>query len=150
MKAQWAEGDGAVALRPVRFQCGISCYRRTVNEIFRLLGFYAAYDGSFLPTFRDNIYVSSWRVMQSKKKFYFASLLLLNSRTAHKLFCFRCYFSLHVFYVFIHLFTRSRWPYIIKCRSETTCLLGLRVQISLKAGYSSCVCVCVCVCVCLC
>jgi hypothetical protein len=37
----------------------ISGFRRGVNEIFALLGCNAAYNGSQLPTFRDNLAVPS-------------------------------------------------------------------------------------------
>jgi hypothetical protein len=33
----------------------ISGIRRKVDEICALLGYYAAYSGNFLPTFRDNL-----------------------------------------------------------------------------------------------
>ena len=39
--------------------CVISGFRRGVNGICALLGFYAMYGGSFLPTFRDNLSVQS-------------------------------------------------------------------------------------------
>jgi hypothetical protein len=40
----------------------------TENEIFSLLGYYAALSGSYVPTFRDNLSVASSRVEKSKKK----------------------------------------------------------------------------------
>jgi hypothetical protein len=43
----------------------ITGYRRFVNAICAILGFYAAWNGSFLPTFRDNISVPSSRVKHS-------------------------------------------------------------------------------------
>jgi hypothetical protein len=80
-------------------------------------------------------YVPSWRVKQSKKN----STLLI---------CYCPTLELHIAFIvldvillrmyFIYLFIWSRWPYIIKCGSETTCLLGLRVQIPLKAWIFVC------------
>jgi len=35
--------------------CTISCFRRDVDEICDLLGYYAAYSGYSVSTFRDNI-----------------------------------------------------------------------------------------------
>jgi hypothetical protein len=35
--------------------CVISVFRREVDEICAILGYYTASSGSFLPTFRDNI-----------------------------------------------------------------------------------------------
>ena len=43
----------------------ISGFRRDVNEICALLEIYAAWDGSFLPTFRDNLSVPSLRAKRS-------------------------------------------------------------------------------------
>jgi len=40
----------------------ISGFRRQVDEDCALLGYYAASSGNFLPTFRDNLSVSSLRV----------------------------------------------------------------------------------------
>jgi hypothetical protein len=37
-------------------------FSRSANEICALLGFYAAQNGSLLPTFRDNLSVPSARV----------------------------------------------------------------------------------------
>jgi len=37
----------------------VSDFRLYVNEIGGLLGFHAAYNSSYLPTFRDNLSVSS-------------------------------------------------------------------------------------------
>jgi hypothetical protein len=36
-------------------KCVTSGFRRGVNEIFALLGCYAALIGSYLPTFRENV-----------------------------------------------------------------------------------------------
>jgi hypothetical protein len=47
----------------------ISGFRRHVDKICTLLGYYAASNGSFVPTFRDNLSVPSSRVKKSKKKF---------------------------------------------------------------------------------
>ena len=41
-------------------------YRRRINEIFALLGCYAAYIGNYLPTFRDNLLFRSSGVKQFK------------------------------------------------------------------------------------
>jgi hypothetical protein len=46
--------------------CVISGSRRNVNEICALLGYYAAYSGSSVPTFRYNLSVPSPRVKKSK------------------------------------------------------------------------------------
>jgi hypothetical protein len=41
--------------------CGISGFRREVDENCRLLGYYSVSSGNFLPTFWDNLSVaSSW------------------------------------------------------------------------------------------
>jgi hypothetical protein len=45
-----------------RFTCVVSSFRRCVNEIFTLLGYYAAQTGSKLPTFRDDLSIPSSRV----------------------------------------------------------------------------------------
>ena len=45
--------------------CVISGYRRSVDEICAIFGFYAAWNGSFLPTFRDNISVPTSSVKHS-------------------------------------------------------------------------------------
>jgi len=37
--------------------CVISGFRSNVDEICALLGYYVAYSGSCLPTFRDNLLV---------------------------------------------------------------------------------------------
>jgi len=47
--------------------CSISGSRRGVNEICALWEFYAAHNGSLLPTFRDHLSVPYSRVMQYKK-----------------------------------------------------------------------------------
>ena len=44
----------------------ISGFRHEVEEHYTLLGYYAAYCGNSLPTFRDNLSVSSSRVNKSK------------------------------------------------------------------------------------
>jgi len=44
----------------------ISGFCRAVNEIRTLLGFYTAYIGTFLLTFRDILFVPSSEVKQSK------------------------------------------------------------------------------------
>ena len=46
----------------------ISGFRRDLDEICSLLGYYAASNVNPLPTFRDNISVPSSRVKKSKKK----------------------------------------------------------------------------------
>jgi hypothetical protein len=43
----------------------ISGFRLDVNLICAILGFYAAYNASSLPTFRDNLSIPSSRVKQS-------------------------------------------------------------------------------------
>ena len=48
--------------------CGISGFRREVDEICALLGHYAASRGNFLPTFRDTISVLSSGVKNPPKK----------------------------------------------------------------------------------
>jgi len=40
--------------------CGTSGFHRRVDEAFALPGCYAAYVGSCLPKFRDNLSVPSW------------------------------------------------------------------------------------------
>jgi hypothetical protein len=40
----------------------ISGFRRDVDEIFAILGYYAALSGNSLPTFRENVSVPSSRV----------------------------------------------------------------------------------------
>jgi hypothetical protein len=45
-----------------------SGFRRDVDEISTLLGYYAAPTGNPLPTFRDNVSVPSSRISKSKKK----------------------------------------------------------------------------------
>jgi hypothetical protein len=44
-------------------------FHHGVNDIFALLKFYAAYNGTFLPTFRVNPIFPSSRVKQSKNNF---------------------------------------------------------------------------------
>ena len=53
--------------RPVKHSAlgMISGFRRGVNQICSRLGFYATYNGSFIPTFRDSLSVPSSRVQQS-------------------------------------------------------------------------------------
>jgi hypothetical protein len=46
----------------------ISGYRRDVNEISGLLGYYMASYGNCLPTFRDNVSVPSSRVKSPSVK----------------------------------------------------------------------------------
>jgi hypothetical protein len=45
----------------------ISGFRRHVDDICALLGYYAALNGNPLPTFRDNLSVPPTRVKKSKK-----------------------------------------------------------------------------------
>jgi hypothetical protein len=40
----------------------ISGFRREVDEIYAVVGYYAGCSGNFLPTFRDNLSVSNSRV----------------------------------------------------------------------------------------
>jgi hypothetical protein len=46
--------------------CMISGFRREVDEIWARLGYYAAYGGNYLPTFRDKLSVPSPRVKKSR------------------------------------------------------------------------------------
>jgi hypothetical protein len=46
----------------------ISGFRRYVDEIRVLLGYYAAYSGNSLPTFRDNLSVLSSRDLKKFKE----------------------------------------------------------------------------------
>jgi hypothetical protein len=46
----------------------IAGFRRVVDEICALLGYYAASNGNPLPTFRDNVSVLSSSFKESKKK----------------------------------------------------------------------------------
>ena len=48
-------------------KCVISGFRRDVDEIWTLLGYYAAYNGSSVQTFRDNLSVPSSRVKKSRR-----------------------------------------------------------------------------------
>ena len=48
--------------------CLISSFRRDIDEIWALLGYYAARIGNSLPTFQDYLSVPSWRVKKSKNK----------------------------------------------------------------------------------
>jgi hypothetical protein len=45
----------------------ISGFRHDVNEMYALSRFYAAWNGSSIPTFQDNLLIPSSRVKQSKK-----------------------------------------------------------------------------------
>lgn len=47
-----------------------SCFCLDVYETRALLGYYAAYSGNFIPTFRDNLTVPSPRVRKSKKNIH--------------------------------------------------------------------------------
>ena len=49
----------------------ISDFRHEVDDTCALLGYYAAYSGNSLSTFRDNLSVSSSRVRKSMKKTVF-------------------------------------------------------------------------------
>jgi hypothetical protein len=51
----------------IRILSVISGFRRDVDEIFALLGYYAASSGNPLPMFRDNVSVQSSRVKKYKK-----------------------------------------------------------------------------------
>ena len=65
----------------------MSDFRREVDETCAPLGYYAAYGGNSLPTFRDNLSVSSSRVKKSKDFFAledetdFLDFLTLEERT---------------------------------------------------------------------
>jgi hypothetical protein len=52
--------------------CVVSGFRRDVDEICALLGYYAALSGGSVPRFRDNLSVPSSRIKKSKKKGYAA------------------------------------------------------------------------------
>jgi hypothetical protein len=43
-------------------------FRREVGEMYAPPGYYAAYSGNSLPTFRENLSVPSWRVKKSKHR----------------------------------------------------------------------------------
>ena len=58
-------GQSLGNFRDVNFICEISGFRRGVVEVFALLRCYAAWVGSWLPTFRDNLLVPSSRVKKS-------------------------------------------------------------------------------------
>jgi len=49
-------------IRENKRRCVIAGFSCSVNKVCNLLGFYAAQNGSLLPTFRDNISVPSARV----------------------------------------------------------------------------------------
>ena len=53
--------------RTFHVSCVISDFRRDVDEICALLGYYAALIGIYVPTFRDNPSAPSSRVKKSKK-----------------------------------------------------------------------------------
>jgi hypothetical protein len=57
----------------------ISGFRRHADEICALLGYYAVSSGNSLPTFRDNVSVSSSRVKKSKKLLFLDFLTLENA-----------------------------------------------------------------------
>jgi len=44
----------------------ISGFRRDLDEICTLLGYYTAYSGNNLPTFRDNLSTSSSRAKKNR------------------------------------------------------------------------------------
>ena len=50
----------SIAVRNKR--CVVSGFRREVDEILALLGYYSAYSGNSLPTLRENLSVPSSRV----------------------------------------------------------------------------------------
>jgi hypothetical protein len=50
----------------------ISGFRRDVDEICALLGYYAASNGNHLPTFRDNVSVPSSSPTRNLPKFTFS------------------------------------------------------------------------------
>jgi hypothetical protein len=52
-----------------RFLSVISGFRRNVDEIYALLGYYAAPNGKPLPTFRYNVSVPSWRISAASLDF---------------------------------------------------------------------------------
>ena len=64
----YANGPHCYLMRTLPVLCVISGFRREVDEIWALLGYYAVYSGNSLPSFRDSLSVPSSRVMKSKKK----------------------------------------------------------------------------------
>jgi hypothetical protein len=82
--------------------------------VFALLGCYSAYVGSGLPTFWDNLLVTSSRVKQRKKKT--ACLTTQHCKSMTSVYCSR--FSL---------------PLVLKCCASC---FGHRVAVCLKASHS--------------
>jgi hypothetical protein len=59
----------------------ISGFRRDVDEICALLGYYAASNGNPLPTFRENVSVPSSKAKKSKKNIFFLVFLAFEDGT---------------------------------------------------------------------
>jgi hypothetical protein len=55
-------------MKPQRRYSRISDFRRDVDKICALVGYYAASCGNCLPTFRDNLSVPSSRVKSPRRK----------------------------------------------------------------------------------
>jgi hypothetical protein len=55
--------------------CVISGFRRDIQQICGLLGYYGALSASSVPTFRDNVSAPCSRVTKSKKKVFILWLL---------------------------------------------------------------------------
>ena len=62
----WYMNDVWVMLINILLQCVTPGSRREVDELCALLGYYAAYSGNSLPTFRDNLSVQSSKVKKFK------------------------------------------------------------------------------------
>ena len=56
-------------------------FRRDIDKICCLLEFYAESSGNSLPTFRDNVSVSSSRVKKSNKKTFFFDFFTVQDGT---------------------------------------------------------------------
>jgi len=54
--------------------CLISGFCREVDDVFTLLGYYAAYVGNSLPMIQDNLLLPSSRVKKFEKSFDFLTL----------------------------------------------------------------------------
>jgi hypothetical protein len=58
-----------------------SGFRHDVEEICAFLGYYAAWTGNSVQTFRDNLSVPSSRGRKSEEKAFFLDFLTLEDRT---------------------------------------------------------------------
>jgi len=63
----------------------MSGFRDDVNEVCALPGLYAAYSGNFVPTFRDNLLVSSSGVKKSNFPSWFPSHLKMGPTSCPKM-----------------------------------------------------------------